>query len=100
MKKWGGDYSISQKNIALEGFTLPKILWLQENEPDVWKKVGKMMLPKDYLGLWMTGNSHTEYSDAAGTLLLGVEKQEWSKEIADIFNISMNILPELVESTS
>lgn len=88
------------KNIALEGFTLPKILWLQENEPDVWKKVAKIMLPKDYLGLCMTGNSHTEYSDAAGTLLLDVEKHEWSKEIADTFNISMNILPELVESTS
>lgn len=87
------------KNIALEGFTLPKILWLQENEPEVWARVKKIMLPKDYLGFWLTGTIHTEYSDAAGTLLLDLEKHEWSKEIADCFNIDRNILPELTEST-
>ncbi|MCI3860390.1 xylulokinase [Lactococcus garvieae] len=87
------------KNIALEGFTLPKILWLQENEPEVWARVAKIMLPKDYLSLWLTGNTYTEYSDAAGTLLLDVEKREWSKEIAQIFGIDLLILPELIEST-
>lgn len=87
------------KNIALEGFTLPKILWLQENEPEVWAKVKKIMLPKDYLSLWLTGNSYTDYSDAAGTLLLDIEKGEWSQEIAETFDIDMSILPELIEST-
>ncbi|GAB2025797.1 xylulokinase [Lactovum odontotermitis] len=88
------------KNIALEGFTLPKILWLQENEPEIWSRVRKIMLPKDYLGLWLTGNTHTDYSDAAGTLLLDIEKGSWSEEIAGTFNIDMSILPELVESTA
>lgn len=87
------------KNIALEGFTLPKILWLQENEPEIWKKVAQIMLPKDYLGLWLTGKSHTEYSDAAGTLLLDIENHRWSKEIADAFGVDRSILPDLVEST-
>ena len=87
------------KNIALEGFTLPKILWLQENEPAVWARVKKIMLPKDYLSLWLTGNTYTEYSDAAGTLLLDIEKREWSKEIAETFNIDLSILPTLTEST-
>lgn len=87
------------KNIALEGFTLPKILWLQQNEPEVWAKVKKIMLPKDYLGFWLTGNIHSEYSDAAGTLLLDIEKHEWSKEIADAFDVDMALLPELTEST-
>jgi len=68
------------KNIALEGFTLPKILWLQENEPEVWSRVKKIMLPKDYLSLWLTGNIYTEFSDAAGTLLLDIEKKQWSED--------------------
>ena len=87
------------KNIALEGFTLPKILWLQENEPEVWSRVKKIMLPKDYLSLWLTGNIYTEFSDAAGTLLLDIEKKQWSEEITDAFNIDRRILPELIEST-
>lgn len=88
------------KNIALEGFTLPKILWLQENEPEVWSRVKKIMLPKDYLSLWLTGNIYTEFSDAAGTLLLDIEKKQWSKEIAQTFDIDMAILPDLLESTA
>jgi xylulokinase len=94
-----GDRLLSiSKNIALEGFTLPKILWLQENEPAIWEKVRKIMLPKDYLGFWLTGNIHTDYSDAAGTLLLDIANHSWSQEIANQFNIDMDILPELVNS--
>ncbi len=57
------------------------------------------MLPKDYLSLWLTGNIYTEFSDAAGTLLLDIEKKQWSEEITDAFNIERKILPELIEST-
>lgn len=67
------------KNKALEGFTLPKILWLQENEPETWQKVRHLLLPKDYLGFWLTGTQHMDYSDAAGTLLLDVEKKNGHK---------------------
>lgn len=87
------------KNVALEGFTLPKILWLQENTPETWRRAAKIMLPKDYLSFWFTGNIYSEYSDAAGTLLLDIERREWSQEIAEAFNISMNLLPELIPST-
>lgn len=86
------------KNIPLEGFTLPKILWLQENEPEIWQQVAHIMLPKDYLRYWLTGKLATDYSDAAGTLLLDVEKQQWSEEISQTFNISSKVLPELISS--
>jgi len=87
------------KNIALEGFTLPKILWIQENEPEIWGKVRHMLLPKDYLGYWMTGTLHMDYSDAAGTLLLDVEKKVWSAPILEKFGIPAACLPELIGSS-
>lgn len=86
------------KNPALEGFTLPKILWVKENEPEVFERSSVFMLPKDYLRYWMTGKIHMEYSDAAGTLLLNVAKREWSKEILSLFGLSREFCPHLVES--
>lgn len=86
------------KNKALEGFTLPKILWLQENEPELWQQVAYMMLPKDYLRYWMTDLIHMDYSDAAGTLLLNVEEKEWALEIVTAFGLKPEILPKLVDS--
>ncbi|GFH42069.1 xylulose kinase [Lactococcus hodotermopsidis] len=94
-----GDLVLSlTKNIALEGFTLPKILWLQENEPENWAKVRYMMLPKDYLGLWLTDTFATDFSDAAGTLLLDITKKEWAKPILATFDIPAERLPKLFES--
>lgn len=87
------------KNRALEGFTLPKILWVMQNEPDAWKKTCHFLLPKDYLGFWFTGNKQMEFSDAAGTLLLDVKKGVWSRSISKTFNIPENVLPKLVNST-
>lgn len=86
------------KNRVLEGFTLPKILWLQEMEPEVWSRVRTIMLPKDYVSFFLTGQKYTEYSDASGTLLMDVEKHQWSKEILETFHISEDILPKLVSS--
>lgn len=86
------------KNPALEGFTLPKILWVKKQEPKIFEKASLFLLPKDYLRYRMTGNVHMEYSDAAGTLLLNVEKHEWSTEILDAFDLSSNLCPPLVES--
>lgn len=87
------------KNRALEGFTLPKLLWVKEKEPEIWQKVAHFLLPKDYLGYWLTGNQQMEYSDAAGTLLLDVEQKCWSKKIIDTFEIEERICPPLVYST-
>ncbi|WP_423189081.1 xylulokinase [Alkalibacterium sp. f15] len=86
------------KNKALEGFTLPKLLWVQENEPAIWSKVATFLLPKDYLGFCLTGSKQMEYSDAAGTLLLDVEAREWSEEIAEKLNVPSSIFPRLVKS--
>ncbi|WP_080848929.1 xylulokinase [Cytobacillus gottheilii] len=86
------------KNPALEGFTLPKILWVKENEPEIYQRAYTFMLPKDYLRFRMTGNMHTEYSDAAGTLLLNVAKRKWSSELLNLFEIPLKLCPPLVES--
>ena len=96
--RYGEKFLEMTGNIPLEGFTLPKILWLQENEPKVWEKVATILLPKDYLRYWFTGKLTTEYSDAAGTLLLDIGKQAWSTEIIEEFGISEQILPDLVPS--
>ena len=71
-------------NIAFAGFTAPKILWLRENEPENFKKISKIMLPKDYLAYKMTGVHCTDVSDASGMLLFDVKNRCWSKEMLDI----------------
>ncbi|MGX7265672.1 xylulokinase [Enterococcus crotali] len=86
------------KNLALEGFTLPKILWVKEHEPDNWAKAKHFLLPKDYLALQLTGNLQMEYSDAAGTLLLNVMEKKWDMESADVFDIPRDMFPKLVSS--
>lgn len=85
-------------NIAFAGFTAPKILWMQKNEPDLWEKVQKIMLPKDYLVYRMSGAFSTDYSDASGMLLLDVKNRRWSEEMLSICNISEEMLPKLYES--
>ncbi|MFD1735449.1 xylulokinase [Bacillus salitolerans] len=86
------------KNPALEGFTLPKLLWVKQHEPDVLKETSVFMLPKDYLRFIMTGHIHSEYSDAAGTLLLHVAEKKWSEEICHLVGLNIAICPPLVES--
>lgn len=98
MNEFGKEIISISKNIALEGFTLPKILWVMENEPEIWDKTRHILLPKDYLRLYLTGNYNMDLSDAAGTLLLDVENKQWSKEIAEKFKIDYSYLPELVDS--
>jgi len=86
------------KNPALEGFTLPKILWVQKNEPELFAKVKSFVLPKDYLRYKVTGELQMEFSDAAGTLLLDVAKRQWSKEICGLFKLDAAMCPPLVDS--
>ncbi|MBP3953043.1 xylulokinase [Bacillus suaedae] len=86
------------KNPALEGFTLPKILWVKKHEPDTFSKAKTFVLPKDYVRLKLTGKLHMDYSDAAGTLLLNVAEQKWSKEICDLFDLGAEFCPPLVGS--
>ncbi|MBQ7906936.1 MAG: xylulokinase [Clostridia bacterium] len=85
-------------NIAFAGFTAPKILWLKENEPQNFKKIEKIMLPKDYLAYMLSGEFATDYSDASGMLLLDVKNRCWSREMLNICGVSENQLPKLYES--
>jgi xylulokinase len=87
------------KNRVLEGFTLPKLLWVKEHEPEIFNSASVFLLPKDYLRFRMTGEIHSEYSDAAGTLLLDVAKKEWDKGICEKFAIPFQLCPPLVESS-
>ena len=86
-------------NPILEGFTLPKMLWVQQHEPEIWNRVDVFMLPKDYLRYCLTQTIHMEYSDACSTLLFNPENYEWTKDVGDTFNIG-DIYPPLVKSHS
>ena len=86
-------------NLALEGFTLPKILWLRENEPESFARVSKVVLPKDYINFMLTGELVTEVSDAAGTLLFDVRKSEGAREVFDALKLDASMLPKAISST-
>ena len=85
-------------NIAFAGFTAPKILWMKENEPENFKRIAKIMLPKDYIAYKLSGIFCSDMSDAAGMLLMDVKNRCWSKEMIDICGITEDMLPTLYES--
>ena len=93
-----GKLSELTANIAFAGFTAPKILWMQENEPENFAKIAKIMLPKDYINYILTGVHCCDYSDASGMLLLDVEHKCWSKEMLEICGITEAQMPGLYES--
>jgi xylulokinase len=84
-------------NPALTGFQAPKILWLREEEPDNFGRVSRVLLPKDYVRLRLTGEYATDASDAAGTLLLDMRARDWSGEILDHLEIPHEWMPEVYE---
>lgn len=85
-------------NAALTGFTAPKLLWVRENEPELWSAVGGFCLPKDYIGFRMTGNLATDVGDASGTLLFDVSKRRWHEGVCGALGIPAAILPRVYES--
>lgn len=85
-------------NIAFAGFTAPKVLWVKENEPENFRKIAKIMLPKDYVNYILTGVHACDYSDASGMLLLDVAHKCWSEEMLAICGISEKQMPKLFES--
>jgi xylulokinase len=88
LKAWVG-------NPALEGFTLPKVLWLKENEPSAFKRLAKVVLAKDYIRYCLTGELMSEPSDASATLMYDVAKRRWSDEMMKAVGLSMSLLPGL-----
>jgi xylulokinase len=85
-------------NPALANFTLTKLLWVQENEPENWKRVRSVMLPKDYVRFRMTGERATDMADASGTLMLDVAHRRWSADVLQETGIDPSMLPVLYES--
>ncbi|HBH3641826.1 TPA: xylulokinase [Clostridioides difficile] len=85
-------------NPALTGFTASKILWVRNNEPDIYKNTNKILLPKDYIRYKLTGEYATEVSDASGMQLLDIRKRDWSDEVLEKLNIDKNLLGKVYES--
>ena len=86
-------------NIVFPGFTAPKLTWVKENEPEIFAKVAKVLLPKDYLRLWLTGEYVGDMSDSAGTSWLDVGKRAWSEELLDAGHMRLDQMPRLVEGS-
>src|SRR2546423_2622371 len=85
-------------NPALAGFTLPKLLWVREVEPELWARVRSVLLPKDYVRLKLTGDRATDVADASGTLLLDVRERKWSQEMLAHANLDEKLLARVYES--
>ncbi|MGQ0640519.1 MAG: xylulokinase [Gemmatimonadaceae bacterium] len=85
-------------NPALEGFTLPKILWLRKHEPNAFARLAKVLLAKDYIRLRLTSELATEPSDASGTLMYDPARLRWSREIMDAVELPLELLPHVGES--
>lgn len=86
-------------NPVLTGFTLPKLLWVRDNEPQNFERVRKMLLPKDYLRFQLTGEYASEVSDASGTALFDVVNRRWSYDLVDALGLDRGILPKVYESS-
>jgi xylulokinase len=86
-------------NPVLTGFTLPKLLWVRDNEPHNFERVRKLLLPKDYVRFRLTGEFASDVSDASGTALFDVVQRHWSFELVDQLKIDRGILPTIYESS-
>ena len=86
-------------NICFPGFTAPKLVWVKNNEPAIFARVAKVLLPKDYLRLWLTGDHVAEMSDAAGTGWLETGKRAWSDDLLAMTDLSRTHMPRLVEGS-
>jgi xylulokinase len=84
-------------NVVLTGFTAPKILWVQENEPEIYSRVAHVLLPKDYVRYQLTGDLAMDKADGAGTVLMDLRERRWSSEILSALEIPSGWMPELYE---
>ena len=86
-------------NLAMPGFTAPKLLWVRRHEPQLWDKIATVLLPKDYVRLRMTGERATDLSDASGTLWVDVAHRVWSPEMLAASGLETRHMPRLCEGT-
>ncbi|MBL4767824.1 MAG: xylulokinase [Rhodobacteraceae bacterium] len=87
-------------NIVFPGFTAPKVQWVADNEPAIFARIAKVLLPKDYLSLWLTGNSVSDMSDSAGTAWMDVGARTWSGTLLELCGMRRDQMPDLIEGTS
>ena len=87
-------------NIAMPGFTAPKIAWVRKHEPEIYDKIAKVLLPKAYVRLLLTGEHVEDMSDAAGTLWLDVAKRDWSDDLLAVTGLTRDHMPRLVEGSA
>lgn len=87
-------------NLVMAGFTAPKLLWVQRHEPEIFERIAKVLLPKDYLRLWLTGAHVSDMSDSAGTLWLDVAARDWSPALLDATGLGRDHMPALVEGAA
>jgi xylulokinase len=86
-------------NIVFPGFTAPKLVWVHRHEPKIFGAVAKVLLPKDFVRLWLTGGHASEMSDSAGTSWLDVAKREWSDDLLSATHLQRDQMPKLYEGT-
>lgn len=86
-------------NIVMAGFTAPKLRWVEKHEPEVFEQIKQVLLPKDYVNFWLTGEYVSEMSDAAGTLWLDVKQRDWSDELLEATHLHREHMPRLVEGS-
>lgn len=86
-------------NIVFPGFTAPKLCWVANNEPDLFKRVAKVLLPKDYIAYWLSGEYVSEMSDAAGTGWLDVKNRCWSETLLSLSGMRLDQMPRLIEGS-
>ena len=87
-------------SLAMPGFTAPKLRWVAQHEPEIFKQVAKVLLPKDYVRLMLTGEYVSDMSDASGTLWLDVQKRAWSDELLALTGLTQAHMPRLVEGSA
>ena len=85
--------------LAMPGFTVPKLLWVHKHEPQIFKQIHKVLLPKDYLRFKLSGETISDRSDSAGTLWLDTEKRAWSEPMLSATHLSKDQMPTLVEGS-
>lgn len=85
-------------NAALPGFTLPKLLWVREHEPEVFARSRLALTPKDWVRFRLTGEAAIDVGDASGTLLFDVDRRAWSEGIAGAVGLDLSLLPRAIES--
>ena len=94
------DYEELAGNLAMPGFTAPKLLWLRRHEPQLWERVAQVLLPKDYLRLQLTGVVATDASDASGTLWLNIAQRDWSDPLLAAGGMRREQLPPVLEGSA